>query len=82
MKRKTQQASIDIFWIKLWVNRLFLLIYPDRNGNAKRCNAKKFYLPKGIVGNYNIIIHGRKFSDQSINPDIKWYEEIKKLKTG
>ena len=61
---------------------MFLLIYPDRNGNAKRCNAKKFYLPKGIVGNYNIIIHGRKFSDQSINPDIKWYEEIKKLKTG
>ena len=39
-----------------------------------------YYLPKGIIVNYNVIINGKNFYDQAI--DIKRYEEIRKLTTG
>ena len=42
------------------VNRLFLLIYTNHGNNTKRFNARKYYLPKGIIKNYNVIINGKK----------------------
>ena len=36
------------------VNRLFVSVYANQDANAKRFNARKYYLPKGII-NYNII---------------------------
>ena len=33
------------------VNRLFLLTYLNRNNDVKRFNARKYYLPKGIITN-------------------------------
>ena len=43
--------------------------------------AKRYYLPKGIIKNYNVIINGETFFDQPIDSDIKRYEEIRKLTT-
>ena len=47
-----------------------------------RFNAWKYYLPKGIINNYNVTINGKSFYDQPIDSDIKRYEEIRKLTTG
>ena len=63
------------------VNRLFVLVYTNEDNNAKRFNAQKFYLPKDIIKNYNVIINGKNFFDQPIDSDIKRYEEITKLTT-
>ena len=39
------------------VNRMFLLVYSNENDNAKRYKTRKYYLLKGIVKNYNVIIN-------------------------
>ena len=39
------------------VNRMFLLVYSNENYNAKRFKTRKYYLLKGIVKNYNVIIN-------------------------
>ena len=39
------------------VNTLFVLVYTNQNVNAKRSNARKYYLPKGIIKNYNVTIN-------------------------
>ena len=31
------------------VNRLFVLVYTNRDADSKRFNAKRYYLPKGII---------------------------------
>ena len=64
------------------VNRIFVLIYPNRNDDVKRFNAQKHYLPKQIIKNYNVIINGKNFYDQPIDSDKKRYDEIRKLTTG
>ena len=43
---------------------------------------RRYYLPKGIIKGYNVIINGKNFYDQAIDSDIKRYEEIKTLTTG
>ena len=62
------------------IDYLFLF-YTNEDGNAKRFKAKMYYLPKGIIDNYKIIINGKNFFDQGIESDIKRYEEIRKLTT-
>ena len=42
----------------------------------------RFYLPKGIIDNYNTIVNRKKCFDQPIDSDIKLYEEIRKLTAG
>ena len=56
------------------VHRLFVLVYTNQINNAKRFNAQKYYLPKGITKTYNVIINGKNFYDQPIDYDIKRYE--------
>ena len=56
------------------VHRLFVLVYTNEFNNAKRFNARKYYLPKGITKTYNVIINGKNFYDQPIDYDIKRYE--------
>ena len=63
------------------VNRLFVLVYSNQGSNVKRFNVWKYYLPKGIIKSYSVIISGN-FYDQVIDPDIKQYEDIRKLTTG
>ena len=57
------------------VNRLFILINPNQNNSVKKFNVKNYYLPKGIIKNYNVIINGKSFYDQPIDSDIKRYKE-------
>ena len=63
------------------VNRLFVLVYSNEDNNSKMYKAKRYYLPKGVIKNYNVIINGETFFDQPIDSDIKRYEEIRKLTT-
>ena len=60
---------------------LFVVVYLNRNNDVKRCKTRKYYLPKGIIVNYNII-SGNSFYVQAIDSDIKRYEENRKLTTG
>ena len=64
------------------VNRWFALVYSNVEflGNSKRFKAKRYYLPKGIINNYSVIINGENFFDQAIDFDIKRFEEINKIK--
>ena len=45
------------------VNRLFVLVYTNHHGDSKRFKARRYYLPKGIAENYNLIINRKKFYD-------------------
>ena len=53
------------------VSRLFVLNSTNGDGNAKRSNARRYYLPKGITDNYNAIIDGKIFYNQLIDSDVK-----------
>ena len=53
------------------VNRLFVLVYLNQENDSKRFKAKKYYVPKGVVYIYNVIINGRNFYDQANDSDIK-----------
>ena len=63
------------------VNRLLVLIYSKQDNNTKRYNALRYYLAKGIIKNYNVIINGKNIFNQRIDSVIKRYEEIRKLIT-
>ena len=54
----------------------------NRNNDVKRFRTRRYYLPKGIIKNYNVIINRKNFYNQAIYSDIKRYEEIGKLTTG
>ena len=43
---------------------------------------KNYFLPMGEIENYNLLIDGRNFYDQSINDIIKQYDEVRKVSTG
>ena len=64
------------------VTRLFVLVYWNEDADSKRFKDKRYYLPKGIIKNCNVIINGKNFYDQPIDSDIKRYEEIRKPTTG
>ena len=54
----------------LGVNRLFILVYSNQDFKFKRFKARKYYLPKGIIKNYNMIINGKNFYDRPIDSNI------------
>ena len=64
------------------VNRLFLLVYANEDDASKRFKAKRYYLPKSIIKDFNVIINGKNIYVQAIDSDIKRYEKIKKLTRG
>ena len=43
---------------------------------------KKYFLPRGEIKNYNVLIDGRNFYDQPINDLRKQYDEIRKVSGG
>ena len=61
---------------------MFVLDYLNRNDGVKRFNVRNYYLPKGIIKNYNVTINGKNFYYQAIDFDIKRNKEIRKLTTG
>ena len=61
------------------VNRLFILVYLNRDNDVKRFKARRYYLPEGIIRNYNVIANGKSVYEEPIDCNIKQYEEIRKL---
>ena len=43
---------------------------------------KKYFLPRGEIKNYNVLIDGRNFYDQPINDFMKQYDEVRNVSTG
>ena len=39
---------------------LFPLVYTNQNIESKRLKIPRYYLPKRIIDNYNVIINGKK----------------------
>ena len=59
-----------------WVKRLFVLAYfiateanADEEAGIK--NNRKYFLARGEINNYNVLINGRNFYDQPINELLK-----------
>ena len=61
---KIPQINLDIFSNQIFVkvNRLFVLVYSNQD-DAKRFKSRRYYLPKGIIKNYNMITNGKNFYD-------------------
>ena len=53
------------------VNRIFVLRFENEND---RTSHSTYYLPKVEIKDYNVMIDGKNFFDQSINSDLKTYE--------
>ena len=51
---------------RLFVHAYFVLVVAVNNGAGTKDN-KKYFLPRGEIKNYNVLINGRNFYDQSIN---------------
>ena len=54
----------------------------NRNKDVKLFKTRRYYLPKEIIVNYNVIINEKNVYNQAIDSDIKRYEEVRKLTTG
>ena len=64
---------------------MFVLTFDNTdNGNNKveRNSHRKYFLPRVNITNYNILIDGRNFYDQSVKDSIKQHDEIRKTATG
>ena len=63
------------------VRRLFVLAFVvaagAANDEAGIKENKKYFLPRGEIKNYNVLIDGRNFYDQPINDLIKQYGQGK-----
>ena len=68
------------------VKRLFVLAYfiaaNDVNNEVGIKNNKKYFLPRGEINNYNVLIDRRIFYEQPINDLIKQYYEVRQVSTG
>ena len=69
-------------WFQV-VRRLFVFAYDttdDNEGTIK--DNQKCFLPEAKIEDYNVLIHGRNFYDQTINDLIKQNDEVRKVSTG
>ena len=48
----------------------------------KKDSHRNYFLPRVNITNYNVLIDGRNFYDQSINDQMRKYDEIRKIATG
>ena len=69
------------------VKRLFCFAYLLASGGNADEEAgikdnKKYFLPRGEINNYNVLIDGRHFYDQPIIDLRKQYNEVRKVSTG
>ena len=66
------------------VNRLFALAFDNTencNNKIERDSHRKYFLPRVNITNCNVLIDGRNFYDQTINYQIKKYDEIRMTAT-
>ena len=53
------------------VNKLFVLVYLNIDKDVKRFKTQRYYLPKDIIKNYNVIINEKDFHIQAIDSNYK-----------
>ena len=58
------------------VNRIFVLSFEDK---VNRTSYKRYFLPTIEIKDYNVIIDGQIFFDQSIKNDLRTNDSIRKL---
>ena len=64
---------------------MFVLAFNNTDGNSnkvERISDIKYFLSRVDITNYNVLIDARNYYDQSINDQIKKYDEIRKIATG
>ena len=61
------------------INRLFVLAFEN---NDDRTSSDEYYLPTVEIKDYDIMINGENFLDQSIKNNKVTYENIRKIATG
>ena len=66
------------FFLLLFV----LVVGANADEEAGIQDNRKYFLPRGEINNYNVLIDGRNFYDQPINNLIKQYDEVRKGSTG
>ena len=59
-----------------------LVVGANADEEAGIQDNRKYFLPRGEINNYNVLIDGRNFYDQPINNLIKQYDEVRKGSTG
>ena len=84
MKKEKTFTNYLMHHFKLLKDYFFLLIFIAENVNEEAGikNNKKYFLPRGQIKNYNVLIDGRNFYDLLINNTIKQYDELRKASTG
>ena len=60
------------------VNRLFVLSFEN---NADRTADTKYYLLTVEVNDYNVMVDGQNFFDQSVKNNLETYDNIRKIAT-
>ena len=58
------------------VNRLFVLSFPRKNNTDSRYSFSNYYVPKGKINDFNILIDGKSFFDLSVKNEEEAYEKI------
>ena len=58
------------------VNRLFVLPFPRNNNTVGRYSFSNYYVPKGMVNHFNVLIDGKSFFDLPVKNDEEAYEKI------
>ena len=78
-RRTTLHVSIQ------GVSKLFAAAYEtddiERNANTEE-SRRRYYLPRGEIKDYNVLIDGRNFYDQNVNSSNGRYNELLKITTG
>ena len=66
--------NIDIFLNQILLEKMDCLFWFFQM-KMLLLKAERYYLPKGIIKNYNVIINGQNVYDQAVDSDIKRYKE-------
>ena len=64
---------------------MFVLAFDEINNGADRVQTdsnRKYFLPRVKITNYNVLVDGRNFYDQSIRDEFRKYDEIRKITRG
>ena len=77
-RNKCRQFLVSNF---VGVSRLFVLVCSNLSNGGKRFNVCRYYLAKGIIKNYDIIIDWKNFYRKPFDSVVKPYEEKRNLTT-
>ena len=64
---------------------MLVLAFDEINNGADRVQTdsnRKYFLPRVKIINYNVLVDGRNFYDQSIIDEFRKYDEIGKITRG